>query len=89
MSSRRAKIAASATVLGLGGLAGAALGSNHGLPQGPVQARSGSAAIATTASGAPLPASQAVTTTEGASTRPPIVTRASGGLPGPATAEED
>jgi hypothetical protein len=78
MSSRRAKIAASATVLGLGGLAGVALESNHGVPTQLAQAgKGGSAPVVTTASGATQPASQA-TAGEAPTTRPPIVTRASG-----------
>jgi hypothetical protein len=76
MSSRRAKVAASATVLGLGGLAGVALGSNHGVPTQLAQAGSGGAVV-TTASGATVPASRAASGE--ATTRPPIVTRASGG----------
>ncbi len=79
MSSRRARIAATATVLGLGALGGVALESNHGVPTQLAQAgKGGSAAVVTTASGATVPASQA-TTGEAATTRPPIVTRASGG----------
>jgi hypothetical protein len=76
MSSRRAKIAATATVLGLGGLAGVALESNHGVPTQLAQAGK-PGAVVTTASGATVPASQA--TGGEATTRPPIVTRASGG----------
>jgi hypothetical protein len=79
MSSRRAKIAATATVLGLGGLAGVALESNHGVRAQLARAgKGGSAPVVTTASGATVPASQA-TTGAAASTRPPVVTRASGG----------
>lgn len=77
MSNRRAKLAAGATVLGLGALGGVALGTNHGLPAGKVQAVGSSAAsVVTSASGATsLPVSQPGTV---ASTREPIVTRASG-----------
>jgi hypothetical protein len=79
MSSRRAKIAATATVLGLGGLAGVALESNHGVPTQLAQAgQGGPAAVVTTASGATVPAARA-TAGEAATNRPPIVTRASGG----------
>jgi hypothetical protein len=78
MSSRRAKIVATTTVLGLGGLAGVALESNHGVPTQLAQAGKGGSAVVTTASGATVPASQA-TSGEAATTRPPIVTRASGG----------
>jgi hypothetical protein len=79
MSSRRARIVATTTVLGLGGLAGVALESNHGVPtpQLAQAGNGGSAAVVTTASGATVPASQA--TSGEATTRPPIVTRASGG----------
>jgi hypothetical protein len=82
MRSKRAKIVATATVLGLGGLAGVALESNHGLPTQLAQVgKHGSAPVVTTASGATVPASKA-TTGEAATTRPPIVTRASGGAGG-------
>jgi len=77
MRERRAKIAAGATVLGLGALGAAALGGNHGMPTAPQAGPNGTAAaVATTASGTALPVSQA--TTGKATTRPPIVTRASG-----------
>jgi len=82
MSSKRTKIAASATVLGLGGLAGVALESNHGVPTQLAQAgKGGPAPVVTTASGATVPASQAGGS-EAATTRPPIVTRASGAASG-------
>jgi hypothetical protein len=84
MTNRRAKIAAGATVLGLGALGGVALGSNHGLPAVTQRVASGSGAapVVTTASGAVVPATQpAVAGSEAG--RPPIVTRASGaGVPG-------
>jgi hypothetical protein len=76
MSGKRAKIAATATVLGLGALGGVALESNHGLPVQTAQVRSGSGAVVTTASGATVTQPVAGGTT--ATTRPPIVTRASG-----------
>lgn len=75
MNNRRAKLMAGATVLGLGALGGAAMGTNHGLPASQQLAANGSSAVVTSASGAV--AAQPVTAT--ASTRPPIVTRASGG----------
>jgi hypothetical protein len=78
MSGKRAKIAATATVLGLGALGGVALESNHGLPAQTAQVRSGSGAVVTTASGAVAPATQTVVSGEAATTRAPIVTRASG-----------
>ena len=75
MNNRRAKLMAGATVLGLGALGGAAMGTNQGLPAPRQLAANGSGSIVTSASGAMVtqPASAP------ASTRPPIVTRASGG----------
>lgn len=78
MSGKRAKIAATATVLGLGALGGVALESNHGLPVQTAQVRSGSGAVVTTASGATVPTAQPAAAGKTATTRPPIVTRASG-----------
>jgi hypothetical protein len=75
MNNRRAKLMAGATVLGLGALGGAAMGTNQGLPASQQLAANGSSAVVTSASGAV--AAQPVTAT--ASIRPPIVTRASGG----------
>jgi hypothetical protein len=53
MNNRRAKLAAGATVLGLGALGGAALGMNHGIPAQGQQLASagGSAPVTTSASG--------------------------------------
>jgi hypothetical protein len=82
MTKRRAKIAAGATVLGLGALGGVALGSNPGMPPAATQqlASTGSGQIVTSASGAAAtPATQTVAVRSGTSTHPPIVTRASGG----------
>jgi hypothetical protein len=76
MGSRRAKVVATATVLGLGALGGVALESNHGVPVQTAQVRSGSGAVVTTASGATI--TQPVASGKTATTRPPIVTRASG-----------
>lgn len=78
MNNRRAKLAAGATVLGLGALGGVALGTNHGVPAATqrVAVAPGSAPVVTTASGAIV--NQPVAVRSGASTRPPIVTRASG-----------
>jgi hypothetical protein len=81
MTNRRAKIAASATVLGLGALGGVALGTNHGVPVATQQvaASAGSAPVVTSASGATAaPAGQTIAIGTRSSTRPPIVTRASG-----------
>lgn len=78
MSNRRAKLVAGATVLGLGALGGAALGTNHGIPASRSLAAYGApGAVVTSASGAA--AAQPAVAGSGASTRPPIVTRASGG----------
>jgi hypothetical protein len=78
MNNRRAKAAATATVLGLGALGGVAMATNQGLP---VQTGSATtASVTTSASGAAT--GQAAAPNEGASTRPPIVTRASGGTGG-------
>lgn len=74
MNNLRAKLMAGATVLGLGALGGIAMGTNQGLPTARQLAASGSG-IVTGASGAV--ATQPASAT--ASTRPPIVTRASGG----------
>ena len=71
---RRAKVAATATVIGLAALGGAALGTNHGLP-GPVASTvNGRAPIVTGASGSTV-TTAANSTTPGH--RAPIVTRTS------------
>lgn len=82
MSNRRAKLAAGATVLGLGALGGVALGTNPGVPAAATQQviGGGSASIVTSASGAAATAaSQPIAVRTSPGTRPPIVTRASGG----------
>jgi hypothetical protein len=87
MTNRRAKIAAGATVVGLGALGGVALGTNPGMPAQQVASVNGSSPVVTSASGA-----AAVPTTQNAAlhrTRPPIVTRASGGVSGTNFTEED
>lgn len=80
MTNRRAKIAAGATVVGLAALGGTALGTNPGMPAASQQVAGAgkSAAVVTSASGAAaaVPATQNVALNR---TRPPIVTRASGG----------
>jgi len=73
MNNRRAKSIAGATILGLGALGGAAMATNQGIPASQQLAANGS--VVTSASGAT--AAQPASAT--ASTRPPIVTRASGG----------
>lgn len=78
MNNRRAKLMAGATVLGLGALGGVAMGTNQGIPASQQLAASGRpGAVVTSASGAV--ASQSAVVGASASTRPPIVTRASGG----------
>lgn len=87
MTNRRAKIAATATVLGLGALGGVALGSNQGVPAATQQASGGApTAVVTGASGAAaVPVSQTVAAHRTVGARAPIVTRASGaGAGGPA-----
>jgi hypothetical protein len=73
MSNRRAKLAAGATVLGLGALGGVALGTNPGVPTAATQQVTGASGAAAT------PASQPVAVRTNPGPRPPIVTRASGG----------
>lgn len=88
MTNRRAKIAAGATVVGLAALGGVALGTNPGPPAvTQVASTSGSSSVVTGASGA---TTVPVAETAGQhQTRPPIVTRASGGVAGTNFAEED
>ena len=77
MNNRRAKLMAGATVLGLGALGGAALGTNHGIPASQRLAAGAPGSVVTSASGAAV--TQPVVAGTSATTRPPIVTRASGG----------
>jgi hypothetical protein len=78
MNNRRAKLMAGATVLGLGALGGVAMGTNQGIPAPQQLAANGTpGAVVTSASGAVASQSAVVGTSAG--TRPPIVTRASGG----------
>jgi hypothetical protein len=88
MTNRRAKIAAGATVVGLAALGGVALGTNPGPPAATqVASTSGAASVVTGASGAAtVPVAE---TGARHQTRPPIVTRASGGGAGTNFAEED
>jgi len=72
-SHERAKLIAGATVVGLGALGGVAMQTNQGIPATQL-ASTQSGAITTSASGAVTTQPVAAT----ASTRPPIVTRASG-----------
>jgi hypothetical protein len=78
MNNRRAKLMAGATVLGLGALGGAAMATNQGIPASQqLAATGGPGAVVTSTSGATI--AQTAATGTSASTRPPIVTRASGG----------
>jgi hypothetical protein len=82
MNNRRAKIAATATVLGLGALGGVALETNPGVPAAGRQlaSSSGSGSIVTSASGASAaPTAQTVAVRGETAGRAPIVTRAGGG----------
>lgn len=90
-SNRRAKIAATATVLGLGALGGVALGTNPGAPAVGQQSSAGNAstAIVTSASGAGATTVPAATVKPRSSVEKPIVTRASGGGPNLSTAIDD
>jgi hypothetical protein len=75
MNNRRAKLMAGATVLGLGALGGVAMDTNQGIPASRQLAANGSGSVVTSASS--TVATQPVGAN--ASTRPPIVTRPSGG----------
>lgn len=86
MTNRRAKIAAGATVVGLGALGGFALGTNPGMPAQQVASVNGSSPVVTSASGAAVPSTQNAALQEN---RAPIVTRASGGAGGTNFTEED
>jgi len=90
MTNRRAKAAATATVLGLGALGGVALGSNPGMPAATQQTAAGAnTAVVTSASGtAATPSTQTVANLTGVPNRAPIVTRASGS-PGSASVTDD
>jgi hypothetical protein len=79
MKDRQAKIAAAATVLGLGALGGVALGTNPGMAGKTALVRPGSGPVVTGASGTAMPAGQSTVVRTGPTHRPAIVTRASGG----------
>lgn len=79
MENRRARIAAAATVLGLGALGGVALETNAGMPAKTAQVRPASGPVVTSASGTAVPTSQTTVVRSGTTHRPAIVTRASGG----------
>ena len=88
MTNRRAKIAAGATVVGLGALGGVALGTNPGMPAASQQVASvnGSPVVTGASGAAAAPATKNAALREN---RAPIVTRASGGLGGTNSTEED
>jgi hypothetical protein len=93
MKKQRARLAAGATILALGGLGGVALGTNHGLPAATSQTAtatgSGNGPIVTSTSGATATmVSQPTTAPNGPGHRPPIITRASGGA-GPGSEADD
>lgn len=71
---RRARIAAAATVVGLAGLGGAALGTNHGLTAPVASSVNGRAPIVTSASGSTTTTAASSATT---AHRAPIVSRTS------------
>lgn len=76
MKDRKAKMAAAATVVGLGALGAAALGSNQGLTAPVASVSNGRSPIVTGASGSTA-STQATVATTGEGQRAPIVTRAS------------
>jgi hypothetical protein len=86
MTNRRAKIAAGATVVGLGALGGVALGTNPGMPAQQVASVSGSSVVTGASGAATVPATQNAAAQEA---RAPIVTRASGGGTATNFTEED
>ena len=79
MKNRKARLAAAATVLGLGALGGVALGTNPGMPSQTAQVQSGSGPVVTGASGTAVPTGQTKVVRNGTARRSAIVTRASGG----------
>lgn len=82
MNSRRAKLAAGATVIGLGALGGIAMGTNPGMPTAARQTANGAGAkIVTSASGSATAVSRPVAVRTNPGARAPIVTRASGAVP--------
>jgi hypothetical protein len=78
MNNRRAKLMAGATVVGLGALGGAAMATNPGIPASGQLAAAGSPGVVVTSASGTAVTQPAVAGTK-ANTRPPIVTRASGG----------
>lgn len=74
MISKRAKVTTTATILGLGALAGLAAETNHGLPPATATTVNGHEIVTKTSGGATTAAN--ATTPAG---RAPIVTRTSGG----------
>lgn len=85
MKDRKAKVAATATAIGLAALGGAALGSNHGLTTPVAMTANGRAPIVTGASGSTA-TTHAAAGVEGH--RTPIVTRASTTAAGAPTTDD-
>jgi hypothetical protein len=83
MTNRRAKVAATATVLGLGALGGVAMATNQGLP-----AQVGGARTASVTTGASSTGATTVAASTTGSSHAPIVTRASGGAGGLAPVDD-
>jgi hypothetical protein len=84
MISKRAKITTTATIAGLGALAGVAMETNHGLPATTVATANGHE-IVTKTSGAPTTTGEAAAPAG----RAPIVTRSSAEAGAPASGEVD
>jgi hypothetical protein len=80
MKNQSAKLAAVATVMGLGALGGVALGTNPGTPTAVRQGSAVSQGIVTSTSGAATAVSRPVALRGRVSTRAPIVTAASGAV---------
>ena len=89
MNSRRAKLAAGATVLGLGALGGAALGTNPGMPAAPAGDGRRWSEGSSPAPAAQRPPSVSRSRSDEPGARPPIVTRASGAGPLPGAEADD
>jgi hypothetical protein len=90
MNSGRAKLIAGATVLGLGALGGAAMGTNPGMPATAGRSPTGAGAkVVTSASGSATAVSRPAALRTNPGARPPIVTRASGAGPLPGADADD
>jgi hypothetical protein len=89
MNDRRAKVAATATVLGLGALGGIALQSNQGLPATTAKVAGAQSEALVTGASSTGAVSRPVAVRKGVASRPAIVTRASGGLSASGSAPVD